>query len=150
VQLDFKKVLPSDPSIFGGFRTVRIVAALFILLSLIRSCIHLFAPDGGADSIAGVDISVEGGNNIVAMFHLWGAMQLIVALLLLVLFIRYPGLTPLILLTLAIDPVMRAISGHIKHVTTVGTAPGEALNTPAFVVLLLLFIASLINKKTKV
>ncbi len=147
MKIDIKKVLPKDPTVFNGFRTVRLVTALYLMLVLVRSCIHLFASDGGAHSIAGVDTSVVGGDNIIAMFHQWGAIQLILGLLLFVLFFRYPGLTPLILVTLAMDPVMRSLSGHLKHLTTVGTPPGAMLNWPAFYTLVILFIASLVEKK---
>jgi hypothetical protein len=147
MNLDIKKVFPKDPSRFEGFRLVRLIAALYLSLIAIRSCIHLFAADGGAQSIAGIDTSVEGGNNIIAIFHQWGAIQLILAVLLLVLFFRYPGFTPLILLTLALEPVMRLIAGQMMELTTTGTPPGEALNGAAFCLLLILFIASLVNKK---
>ena len=146
MKFDFKKLLPNNPTSFEGFRVIRIVTALFLLVMVMRSCIHLFAADGGARSIAGIDTSVEGGNNIIAIFHQWGAIQLILAVLLLVLFFSYPGLTPLILLTLALDPVMRFIAGQMMSVTSTGTPPGEALNGVSFFVLTLLFIASLIKK----
>lgn len=146
MKFDFKKLLPNNPTSFEGFRAIRIVTALFLLVMVMRSCIHLFAADGGARSIAGIDTSVEGGNNIIAIFHQWGAIQLILAVLLLVLFFRYPGLTPLILLTLALDPVMRFIAGQMMSVTSTGTPPGEALNAASFYLLTLLFIASLIKK----
>ena len=146
MKFDFKKILPNNPTSFEGFRAIRIVTAIFLLVMVVRSCIHLFAADGGAQSIAGIDTSVEGGNNIIAIFHQWGAIQLILAVLLLVLFLRYPGLTPLILLTLALDPVMRFIAGQMMSVTSTGTPPGEALNGVSFFVLTLLFIASLIKK----
>ena len=146
MKFDFKKLLPNNPTSFEGFRAIRIVTAIFLLVMVVRSCIHLFAADGGAQSIAGIDTSVEGGNNIIAIFHQWGAIQLILAVLLLVLFLRYPGLTPLILLTLALDPVMRFIAGQMMSVTSTGTPPGEALNGVSFFVLTLLFIASLIKK----
>ena len=146
MKFDFKKLLPNNPTNFEGFRAIRIVTAIFLLVMVVRSCIHLFAADGGAQSIAGIDTSVEGGNNIIAIFHQWGAIQLILAVLLLVLFLRYPGLTPLILLTLALDPVMRFIAGQMMSVTSTGTPPGEALNGVSFFVLTLLFIASLIKK----
>ena len=146
MKFDFKKLLPNNPTSFEGFRVIRIVTAIFLLVMVVRSCIHLFAADGGAQSIAGIDTSVEGGNNIIAIFHQWGAIQLILAVLLLVLFLRYPGLTPLILLTLALDPVMRFIAGQMMSVTSTGTPPGEALNGVSFFVLTLLFIASLIKK----
>ena len=146
MKFDFKKLLPNNPTSFEGFRAIRIVTAIYLLVMVMRSCIHLFAADGGAKSIAGIDTSVAGGDNIIAIFHQWGAIQLILAVLLLVLFFRYPGFTPLILLTLALDPVMRFIAGQMMSVTSTGTPPGEALNGAAFYLLTLLFIASLIKK----
>ena len=146
MKFDIKKLLPKNPTKFEGFRAVRIVTAIYLLVMVVRSCIHLFAADGGAQSIAGIDTSVEGGNNIIAIFHQWGAIQLILAVLLFVLFFRYPGFTPLILLTLALDPVMRFIAGQMMSLTSTGTPPGEALNAASFYLLALLFIASLLKK----
>ena len=146
MKFDIKRLLPNNPTKFEGFRAVRIVTATYLLVMVVRSCIHLFAADGGAQSIAGIDTSVEGGNNIIAIFHQWGAIQLILAVLLFVLFFRYPGFTPLILLTLALDPVMRFIAGQMLSLTSTGTPPGEALNGASFYLLALLFIASLIRR----
>ena len=148
MKFDIKKVFPKNPSRYEGFRIIRFIAVLFMFVMVVRSCIHLFAPDGGAQSIAGIDTSVEGGDNIIAIFHQWGAIQLILALLLLVLFFRYPGLTPLILLTLALDPVLRYVAGQQMSLTTTGTRPGEALNGVAFYLLLVLVLGSLWSKKT--
>ena len=148
MKLDIKKVFPNNLSKFEGFRIIRFITVLYLSVMVARSCIHLFAADGGAQSIAGIDTSVEGGNNIIAIFHQWGAIQLILAILLLVLFFRYPGLTPLILLTLALDPVLRFVAGQQMSLTTTGTPPGEALNGVAFYLLLVLFLSSLLSKKT--
>ena len=147
MKFDIKKVFPKNPSRYEGFRIIRLIAVLYMFVMVVRSCIHLFAPDGGAQSIAGIDTSVEGGDNIIAIFHQWGAIQLILAILLLVLFFRYPGLTPLILLTLTLDPVLRFVAGQQMSLTTTGTPPGEALNGVAFYLLLVLFLGSLWNKK---
>ena len=147
MKFDINKVFPKNPSRYEGFRIIRLIALLYMLVMVVRSCIHLFAPDGGAQSIAGIDTSVEGGDNIIAIFHQWGAIQLILAVLLLVLFFRYPGLTPLILLTLALDPVLRFVAGQQMNLTTTGTPPGEALNGVAFYLLLVLFLGSLWSKK---
>ena len=147
MKFDIKKVFPKNPSRYEGFRIIRLIAVLYMFVMVVRSCIHLFAPDGGAQSIAGIDTSVEGGDNIIAIFHQWGAIQLILAILLLVLFFRYPGFTPLILLTLTFDPVLRFVAGQQMSLTTTGTPPGEALNGVAFYLLLVLFLGSLWNKK---
>ena len=146
MKIDAKKILPKDPTVFIGFRSVRLLLAMYMFVIVVRSCIHFFSSDGGANSIAGIDISVEGGDNIVAIFHQWGAMQLLLVLLLYVLFFRYPGLTPLIALTLVIEPIFRLISGKIMPVTAEGTPPGEALNGVSFYVLVVLLIASLIER----
>jgi hypothetical protein len=146
MKIDARKILPKDPSVFTGYRSVRVLLALYMFVIVVRSCIHFFSSDGGANSIAGIDISVEGGDNIVAIFHQWGAMQLLLVLLLYVLFFKYPGLTPLIALALVIEPIFRLISGKIMPVTTEGTPPGESLNGASFYVLAVLFIASLIER----
>ena len=147
MKFDIKQVFPENPSKFEGFRIIRLIAALYMSVMVARSCIHLFAPDGGAQSFAGIDTSVEGGDNIIAIFHQWGAIQLILAILLFVLFFRYPGLTPLILLTLTLDPVLRFVAGQQMSLTTTGTPPGEALNGVSLYLLLVLFLGSLWNKK---
>ncbi len=143
MKFDFSAILPNDLSSFDGPLFVRFAAALILCVMVVRSCIHLFTADGGAQRIATIDTTVEGGNNIIAVFHQWGATQLVSAVLLVVLFFRYPGFTPLILLTMALEPLMRFVASRVKAVTTTGTAPGAAFNGIAFVVVMFLFIASI-------
>jgi len=149
MKIDVNKIFPNNPSRFNGFQTIRIVTALYMFVMFVRSCIHLFSSDGGAQSIAGIDITVAGGENIVAIFHQWGAIQLILIVLLFILIFRYPGFTPLILATLAIEPVMRFISGRISPVIAEGTPPGEKLNWLGFLLVISLFIASLIDRSPR-
>lgn len=143
MNFDLNKVFPDDPSIFSGSSFVRVATALILCVMVVRSCIHLFTADGGARRIATIDTSVEGGDNIIAMFHQWGATQLLLAVLLVVMFFRYPGFTPLVLLTMAMDPVTRFVAGRIKAVTSTRTPPGAALNGVAFVIAMSLFAASI-------
>ena len=149
MKLNIKKVFPVSPAETNGAKWVRVITALYLVVMVGRSAIHLFSSDGGANSIAGIDIEVEGGDNIIAIFHQWGAIQLILAVFLLLLLLRYPGFTPLILLTLALDPIMRAVAGQIKPVTTEGTPPGESLNWIAFYLLVALLIASISERGAK-
>ena len=143
MNFDLNKVFPELPSIYEGSQIVRIALFLILFVMVVRSCIHLFASDGGAQRIGGVDTSVEGGNNIIAMFHQWGAIQILLAALLVVLFFRYPGFTPLIVLTVALDPVLRFVASRKMKVTSTKTPPGAALNGVAFVILMVLFVASI-------
>ncbi len=143
MNFDLEKILPNDVSRFEGPQLVRIVVALVLCVMVVRSCIHLFTSDGGAQRIATINTSVEGGDNIIALFHQWGASQLVHAVLLVVLFVGYPGFTPVILLTMALEQVMRVIAGRIKAVTTMGTPPGAAFNTLALVIVMALFVVSI-------
>ena len=143
MNIDVTNLLPNDVSTYSGFGVVRIVTALLMMVVVVRSCIHVFSADGGAQRIAGVDASVAGGDNIIAMFHQWGAVQLTLISLLIVVFVRYPGLTPLVILTMAMDPVTRSIASRMKRLTSIKTPPGARLNWPAFVVLAVLLVLSL-------
>jgi hypothetical protein len=140
MKFNVRNVLPANTTVFNGFPVIRWLTVPFLVVAIARSLVHLFSADGGAQSIAGIDIAVEGGNNIVALFHQWGAIQLILAVVLAVLFTRYPGLTPLVLLALVADPIM--------PVTSTTTPPGAALNAPVFVAVLALFVASLAERKS--
>ena len=143
MNFNIANLLPDDVSVYSGFGFVRIVVAIFLALVVVRSCIHVFAQDGGAQRIAGVDTSVAGGDNVIAMFHQWGAVQLTLVGLLIAVYVRYPGLTPLVILTLALDPVTRAMASRVKKLTSTKTPPGARLNWPAFFVLFALLVLSL-------
>lgn len=132
-------LLPTDPAAYDGPRLAVWGAVAWLCVITVRSFIHLLAPDGGAHSIATIDVAVAGGPNIVALFGQWGAIQLLLAGLLWVLVLRWRGLVPLTLAVFVAEPCLRGLAGHLKPITTMGTAPGAALNwmvLPLLVVLL--------------
>ena len=122
------RLLPANPAHYDGPLLALWLALAWLSVITVRSCIHLLAADGGAQSIATIDVAVDGGSNIVAMFGQWGAIQLLLALLLWVLLLRWRGTVPLVLLVFTLEPVLRGLAGTLKPVTTMGTAPGAALN----------------------
>jgi len=136
-------LLPAAPVRMSGPALTWWLALAYLVVITVRSLIHVFAADGGASSIATIDTSVEGGANIVALFGQWGAIQLLLALLLWVLLLRYRGLTPLVLLVFTLEPLLRGLAGHLKPIETVGTAPGAALNWVALPIMLVSLWVSL-------
>ena len=97
MKIDAKKILPKDPSVFTGYPSVRVLLALYMFVIVVRSCIHFFSSDGGANSIAGIDISVEGGDNIIAIFPPMGSdCSYCLCFCFMFYSFKYPGLTPLI------------------------------------------------------
>lgn len=121
-------LLPADPAAYDGPRLAVWGAVAWLSVITVRSFIHLLAPDGGAQSIATIDVAVAGGPNIVALFGQWGAIQLLLAGLLWVLVLRWRGLVPLTLAVFVVEPCLRGLAGHLKPIATMGTAPGAALN----------------------
>ena len=103
---------------------------VFILLAtigVVRSCIHIFSPDGGAGSIAGMDLSA-GANVIIFAFALWGAEQLIYALIQWVVILRYRSLVPLMWGIQFLETLGRKFIGSLKPVTCAHTPPGAIEN----------------------
>lgn len=140
---DFAALLPANPSIAGGPALAWWVAVSYLCLITVRSLIHMLAPDGGAHSIATINVSVAGGANIISIFGQWGASQLLLALLLWVLLLRYRGLVPLVLLIFMLEPALREFEGHLKPVMTEGVAPGVAFNWLLEPILAVVFFISL-------
>jgi hypothetical protein len=103
----------------------------FVLLAIIgtvRSCIHIFSPDGGAGSIAGMDLTVSGANEVIFAFALWGAEQLIYALIQWVVILRYRSLVPLMWGAQFLETLGRMLPGQLKPVTFSHTPPGAYQN----------------------
>ncbi len=125
-------LLPANPATYDGPRLATWAAMAYLVFITVRSLIHLLLPDGGAQSIATIDVHVAGGSNIVAMFGQWGAIQLLLAGLLWVLLLRWRGLTPLVLLvfadrTLPAQPVGASEARHGD-----GHAAGRRRSTGGF------------------
>jgi hypothetical protein len=134
-------------------RGSKIPFAFFVLLALIgtvRSCIHIFSPDGGAGSIAGMDLSA-GANGIIFAFALWGAEQLIYALIQWVVILRYRSLVPLMWGVQFLETLGRKLIGALKPVTFAHTPPG-AIENYIYLGLALLMLALALwsgSKKTE-
>ena len=104
------------------------VFALYAIVSTVRSCIHLLSPDGGAGTIAGMNLSVAGADGIIFAFALWGGSQLLFALIQLLVVIRYRSLVPFMWLMLALEILLRELVGKMKPISFAHTPPGAIGN----------------------
>jgi len=114
------KVVSND---YRGPRVAVWFLAFMAAVSIVRSCIHIFAPDGGAHSIAGIDISLAGGATIVGMFAQWGSEQLLLAILQTIVVLRYRVLVPLMYVFMFLEYTFRECIGLWKPLGT-HHAPG--------------------------
>ena len=125
----FEILLPAKiDNVIRGTKLPFYVFALYAIVSAVRSCIHLLSPDGGAGTIAGMDLSVAGADGIIFSFALWGSSQLLFAIIQLLVVIRYRSLVPFMWLMLALEVLLRELVGKMKPVTFAHTPPGAIGN----------------------
>ena len=122
-----------------------------VVMTLVRSCIHIFAPDGGAQSIAGFPLNTypeTASSMIILIFSLWGASQLLMELVYLIVLIRYKSLITLMYLLIFIEYLSRFLLGVFKPAISTHVIPGGVLDyimIPLSLIMIVLSIRS--NKK---
>lgn len=116
---------------------------LIAVVGTVRSLIHIFAPDGGAGSIAGMNLAVSGADEVVFAFALWGSAQLVLALLQWVVIFRYRSLVPLMWVFVLLEILGRMLVGRLKPVTFAHTPPGAIGNYVLLVLSILMLALSL-------
>ena len=122
-------VLPARAdNCFPGKKPALYVFAVLAAAGAVRSLIHVFAPDGGAGSIAGMDLPAGGAGGIVFAFALWGTAQLVYAVIQLTVAIRYRSLVPFLYLLLIFETLLRMLVGHLKPAPFLHTPPGAIGN----------------------
>ena len=134
---------------YQGHALAKWTLAALTLMTIARSLIHMFAADGGAQSIASIPIdtySPQSANALVTIFAAWGLSQLIIGIVYTIVLWRYQALIPLMYLLFIFEYFMR-LFGHLYSpgIETVNTAPGETGNyllLPLGIVMLLLSLQS--------
>ena len=114
---------------FTSWNLVIYVCFLFILTTeTVRSLLHMLLPDGGANSIAGIDTSGTNGSNLIAIFGQWGTTQLVLVILYWILFIYDDSYMTLIFGLVALEYFLRITEGWIKSLQTSKPPPGAILS----------------------
>jgi hypothetical protein len=144
----FPKNINND---YKGYKLAVYAFILYAGVSIVRSCIHFFAPDGGAGSIAKIDLS-QGGKNIIFVFALWGSSQLILGFIQLLVSFRYRNLLPFMYILLFLEYSFRTLIGVIKppiFQAGAGTPPGGYADKIMIPLALIMLVLTLIERKNK-
>lgn len=144
---DPRLLLPHAPAEYRGARWAVAVLAVYNVVATGRSLVHVFLGDSGAETIATIDVDVEGGANVVALLGQWGGAQLLMALLVWVVLARYRGLVPLMLAVAVLEALLRLLVGAMKPLVTEGTPPGAPGTYVALVVCGAALVASLVPRR---
>ena len=118
---------------------------------IFRSLVHFLAENSGLVGIATIkQFPITEGldpNTIIYLFaSLWGATQVSLVIILLILFIKYKNLIPLIYLICLLDQCFRLISGYLHPLGEdyyINTPPGVISNIPVLLYLIFMFYLSL-------
>ena len=115
----------TDLNDYQGSKTSLVFFIALTALSTLRSLAHIFLPDGGAGTIAGLETEVAGGENIIAMFGQWGLAQLLLALVMWMVILYAKALIPLGLIFSSLDWGGRILVGLLKPIEVMDPPPGE-------------------------
>lgn len=144
---DKKLFLPKTvDNTFRGMPVAKYTFYCIAVLTAVRSLLHIFLPDGGAQSIATMPLATYGqaaADTVVYMFGVWGVSQLLMGIFYWVVALRYKSLIPLMYAFVAAEYAARIAIGHMHPVALAGIAPGEVGNyilLPLAAVMILLSI----------
>ena len=120
---------------------------------IFRSLVHFLSESSGLVGIATIKqfplIDGLNPNNLIYLFaSLWGATQVSLTIILLVLFIKYKSFIPLIYLICLLDQCFRIVSGMLHPLSEeyyINTPPGVISNIPVLIYLITMFYLSLIK-----
>ncbi|HUA36759.1 MAG TPA: hypothetical protein VMA09_24350 [Candidatus Binataceae bacterium] len=131
---------PSTNSDYRGSIVSAYFLTLFSVLTIVPGCIHVFTPDGGAGSIAGINL-VQNGRVIVALFAWAGATQIAFGLTTLVVSLRYRTFVPIMLALVIVERTLHALDAWILKGGPSGHHPPEHYGVLVVLPLLLAALA---------
>ena len=151
IQKIIKNIFPETAdNNYRGSKIALYVFMIIVAVTLVRSGIHIFAPDGGAQSIAGFPLnsySDAASSLVILIFALWGASQLLMGLVYLVVLLRYKSLIPLMYVLIFIEYVSRMLLGVFKPAVSTHVVPGGVGDYIMIPLALIMLFLSLINIK---
>ena len=131
----------------NAYRGNPIVKWVFVLLTIVttaRNLVHMFSPDGGAQSIATLPLdsfTANGADAVIFIFALWGLSHLLIGIIYGIVLWRYQALIPLMIFEYG----MRIVLGAIKPIEMTGTAPGAIGNYLIVPLAIIMLVLSLRN-----
>lgn len=145
--MKFLPLFPEAKNDYKGYKAVVVIVVLLAVVSTARSLAHLFLPDGGSGAIAGLAIPGDANSAVIFTFAWTGLYQLLFAIMLWIVLVRYRNLVPLMILLMFLEelglwliPMFKPIASSLMTRT-----PPEAMANKILLPLcLLLFFISLI------
>jgi len=141
------RVLPpsTNDAYTGSIAAARFLTAVAVL-TIVPGCIHRFLPDGGAGSIAGIDLGRD-GQVIVALFAWAGATQIAFGVAMLVVSLRYRTLVPLMLALVILERTLHALAAWVRPAAAAHHPPEHYAVLVALPLLVVAFVGALRDRR---
>ena len=124
-RFDISMLFPAEQNNYAG-PSIAVWFLTFInIIGTARSLVHVLFCDSGAQSIATINLSGDGGKNIVALLGQWGGGQLIMSFIIWIVLWRYREFVPLMIAEVAIEQLIRIAIGRMKPFRTERSPPGR-------------------------
>jgi hypothetical protein len=139
------------PSTNATYRGARLSAWFLLLaagLTIGPGLVHTLAPDGGAQTIAGLDLG-DRRDVVVGVFRWEGATQLAFGLAMAAVALRYQPLTPLFLALFAFEETLVALEGWVLAPPANGHHPPAHYGAVVMVIAALVFVALALRPRTR-
>lgn len=131
---------------YTGAPAAAVFLAVVGLLTLGPGLIHYLLPDGGAQTIAGLDLHT-GSAVIVGTFAWMGATQIGFGAAQLIVAWRYRSLVPLFLVLALVQQALAALAGWITKASPEGHHPPEHYSALALLPLIAIFLRASLRRR---
>ena len=143
---------PADDN-YHGHKLGKWLLIFYTVKSFVAGSIHMFAADGGAQSIASITLdqfSQGAADSIVTIFGLWGMEQAVIGFISAVILWRYKSLIPFMALVYAIEYIGRfALDLYTPGLMSAHTPPGAVADYVLVPLTLVMLVLSLWGTKEK-
>ncbi|MCJ7622124.1 MAG: hypothetical protein MUO76_01380 [Anaerolineaceae bacterium] len=144
-ELKVTSLIPEKQNQYSGSKLSLIFLIVWASIGVARGCIHVFAPDGGAGSIAHFDLSNGNAPSLIFIFAALGTSKLTFTTLQWIVILRYRVFIPLTLGLILFSSTLGLYGQFFKPIPN--TPPGQIGNYIMVPVVLVMLVLLLIQKK---
>jgi len=117
---------------YNGHKLAKWLLMFYVFKSLLAGGIHMFASDGGAQTIASVtldEFTQAGADSVITFLGLFGMEQLIIGIIGLIILWRYKSLIPMMCGIYFLEYTLRGLAHlYTPGLTTAHTPPGATMD----------------------
>ena len=139
---------PSTNKEYSGSKWAAWFLVLSGVLEIVPGCIHYFLPDGGAGTIARLDLS-HSRDVILGTFAWMGSLQIPFGVALIIVALRYRSLVPLFLSLNLAERSLMALAGWVFRPSASGHHPPEHYGSVVAVLLLIYFLFASLGRASR-